>query len=351
LNILFDGWADLDRMTEELSVLEEIKPYGLSIIESRYKIFRRRIDVLPDYKDYILGCVSEQSRILALKYAKSYVTFGQTISTDTTQQWMSLEATASRLPVVHHGNICEKDVREGVVIERPEQEAFLGELARFQEDGLYQEKSAHLGWRKTYQSHTFAHRMRTICKTIGIEHDWIEYPKASLITPTYRRDMLPRCLQTFERQTYPNKELILVFNGNEVPSHGELGLENPRSDVKLANVPNDLFTGACMNVAHLMASGEFIFKLDDDDHYGNNYLADCMLYLKVLEIDLFGKPISCYYVFERTKRYTVMQLATSQMHCIQQTIISLEFGFRKYNIWRREIYESDIIPDGLLFCK
>ena len=290
LDILYDGWADLDRLTDGLKVLQELKSYGLKIIESRYQIFRRRLDVLPDYKECLLGCVSEQSRIQALRYAKAYVTLEQTLSTRTTQQWMSLEAAACRLPVVHHGTLQDDDVRKEVAIECPDQVGFLVEFVRFKEDDLYRERISHLGWRKVNQQHTFAHRLQAISKTLGIVHDWVEHPKASLITPTYRRDMLPRCLETFERQTYPNKELILVFNGSDQPSFQELGLSSPREDVKIANVPGDLFTGACLNQGHIHASGVYCFKIDDDDHYGESYIWDMILHARSVDAAVFGKP-------------------------------------------------------------
>ncbi|PTN33802.1 glycosyltransferase [Desulfonatronum sp. SC1] len=290
LDMLYDGWADLDRMADELNFLQEVKPYGLNIIESRYQIFRRRMDALPEFKDCILGCVTEQSRIQALRYAKAYITLDKTLSTRITQQWKTLEAAACRLPVVHRGSLSEDDVRKDVVIECPDQMKFLVEFVRFREDDLYRERLGHLGWRKAFQEHTFAHRIRKICKTIGIEHDWVEYPKASLITPTFRREHLPRCLQTFKQQTYPNKELVLVFNGDELPKHTDLCLDKTRDDIKISNVPGEMFAGACLNQGRALAEGEYFFRVDDDDQYGTNYILDMILQARCIDADIFGKP-------------------------------------------------------------
>lgn len=290
IDVLFDGWADLDRMTDQLEVLNKVKLYGLSIIESRYQMFKNRMDVMPEYKECILGCVTPQSRILSLKYARAYITLDQTLSTRTTQQWMTLDALASRVPVVHHGSLIEGDMREGIVIECPQEMEFLLEFVRFQEDDLYRQRVAHLGWRNACKHHTFAHRAQTICKRIGIKHDWEEYPKASIITPTFRRDMLPRCLETFERQTYSNKELIVVFNGNTLLLPKELGVIELRDDIQIINVPGDLFAGACLNHGHLYAQGEYCFRIDDDDYYGPNYILDMMLHARCIDADFFGKP-------------------------------------------------------------
>jgi hypothetical protein len=290
LGVLYDGWADLDRLTESLSILREVKKYGLGVIESRYDIFQRRLDYLPEYRDCILGCVTPESRLLALRHARSAITFEHTLSAPTTQQWMTLESAACRVPVVHHGETSENDVRHGCVIPRPDRLDFLSEFVRFREDDLYRERMAHRGWRHVYQNHTFAHRVQGICKTLGIGHDWKEFPKASLIVPTYREHLLANCLDTYDRQTYPNKELIVVFNGDSVSPPQVPRLDKGREDVRVLVVPRELFAGACLNLGQLQATGDYCFRVDDDDEYGDNYILDMMLHLHAIDVQLFGKP-------------------------------------------------------------
>jgi hypothetical protein len=289
LGILYDGWADLDRMTDQLRIIEEIKPYGLHIIESRYQIFRRRVDALTDYKNFILGCVTEKNRILAMKYASAYLTLEKTLSTQTTQQWKSLEAAACRLPVIHYGSLPVGDIRKGIISEFPAEISLLLELVRFQEDDFYRQRIAHLACRKVYLKHTFSHRINEVCRKIGITHDWTEFPKASLITPTFRGEFLNRILKNYDRQTYPNKELILVYNDDQALSHSALGLNAARDDIKITSTPTELFAGACLNQGHLLAKGNYFFRMDDDDDYGPNYVFDMMLQSKIIDPDLFGK--------------------------------------------------------------
>lgn len=290
LGVLYDGWADLDRLTERLSILHEVKKYGLSIIESRYSIFHRRLDYLPEYRDCILGCVTHESRLLALRHARAAMTFEHTLSSPTTQQWITLESAACRIPVVHHGEPSKSDIRHGCIIPRPDRLDFLSEFVRFREDDLYRERMAHHGWRYVYQNHTFAHRVQSICKTVGIADDWTEFPKASVIVPTYREHLLRNCLDTYERQAYPNKELIVVFNGDSITPPKIPGMDKVREDIRVLVVPRELFAGACLNLGQLQARGEYCFRIDDDDEYGDNYILDMMLHLRAIEVQLFGKP-------------------------------------------------------------
>jgi hypothetical protein len=327
LNILFDGWADADRMSDKLTVLHKLKPFGLNIIESRYQMFRNRLEVLPELKENILGCVTPAGRLTALKYARAYATLDTTLSSITTQQWMSLEAAASRIPVVHYGILPEGDLRKDYAIECAEEADFVVEFVRYREDDLYRERAAHLGWREVNRHHTFAHRIQTICRKVGIEHDWEEYPRASLITPTYRKDLLPRCVETFEQQTYPNKELILVFNGNVLPTWRDLGLKQPREDVVITHVPGDMFAGATLNMGHIQASGQYSFRVDDDDHYGPNYILDMILQARSVDAALFGKP-SVPLIFEGENAIYVKNQATPLVIAPQEMLQSgaLWFG-------------------------
>lgn len=300
LGVLFDGWGDLDRQPENYEELlkEIIHDHRLDIIESRYLIPRNRLQNQAAFKPYILGCTSRQGRITALKYATAYVSFEKSLSTPTTQRWRSLEATASYLPVVHLGEISNDDILDGLVLPQENENEILLELYRFKMDDLYRRRMAHRAWRITLLKHTFSHRLKKLCENLNILHDWKEYPKISLITPTYRQEFLSHCLDTYERQIYPNKEFILVFNGDAPTRPSDLGIESEqRPDITLSHVPRELFAGAALNMGNKLASGDYCFRVDDDDYYGNHYILDLMLAQRAVSSELFGKPPSPF-VFE-----------------------------------------------------
>lgn len=326
LNVLFDGWAALDRETENLAVLEKLKPFGLGIIESRYQLFRNRLSVLPQYRDHILGCVDQATKQAVLKYAKSYVTVDSPMSSAITQQWMSLEAAACRVPVVHLGRLADNDLRRDFVIECLQEQDFLIEFVRYHEDELYHERVAHLSWRTVNRKHTFSHRLHAICAKVGVVHDWVEYPKASLVTPTYRKEYLPNCLETFDRQSYENKELVLVFNGNELVDHRDMGLGKAREDVIFSHVPRDLFAGASLNMGHVLARGKYCFRIDDDDFYGENYILDMILQARSIDAGLFGKS-SAPLFFEGEKGVYVRNETLSFVIAPQEALQTRELWF------------------------
>jgi hypothetical protein len=296
INFLFDGWADLDRLTDELSIMSEIKKYGLSIIESRNIIFKQRLEMLPGYRECILGCLTEMSRATLMRYANAYLTFDQTLSTRTTQQWMSAEAAAARLPVIHRGVIEEDDFRQGFVTDRCESDDFLDMVENLNDNMLSRERTAHPGWRCVNQNHTFSLRIAEICEKMAITHDMKQFPKASIIIPTFRKELIDRCIENFDKQTYPKKELIIVYNGDDKKFSYTMGAIH-LNNVRIIKVPGELFAGACMNAGSQESTGDYCFRMDDDDQYGENYILDMMLHLNALDVNIFGKPPS-YLKFE-----------------------------------------------------
>jgi hypothetical protein len=268
--------------------------------------------MLPKYKDCILGCLTELSRATVMRYANAYLTFDQTLSTQTTQQWMSIEAAAARLPVIHRGVIGEDDIRQGLVTQTHNSDHFMNMVKKINDNLLFRERTAHLGWRCVNQNHTFTQRIETICEKLGIVHGVKKYPKTSIIMPTFRKALLDKCIQNFQKQTYPNKELIIVYNGDSMPCP-DIMKANPQKNVRIITVPGELFAGACMNAGHLDATGDYCFRMDDDDQYGENYILDMMLHLNALEVNIFGKPPS-HLIFENDQ--TVYTRRNYQQNCI-----------------------------------
>lgn len=296
-NALFDGWADVDRMRHKFNVLKEIKPSGLSIFDSRYQIFRSRKSGLVEYQDNIIGCVTQSSRSKLLKYGKSYLTFNHSLSSTTTQQWMTLEAISCQLPVVHLGSLSKDDFRSGLVCDCLDEKSFVNFVERIGSDKNYKDYLAQPRWRTANVSHTISNRVKAICSLLGVNYSWSEFPKASLITPTLRPEMIPRVLEIFQSQTYPNKELILVINRNNTPDRNIIDRVNSICGVKMYMAPKEMQAGACLNLGNAMAEGEYCFRIDDDDFYGPNYILDMMLHARSISADIFAKP-PCALAFE-----------------------------------------------------
>lgn len=88
------------------------------------------------------------------------------------------------------------------------------------------------------------------------------YPKISCVTVTKgRTECVKRCINCYLQQTYPNKELIILTQGNL-----EINVQD-HDDILLFPVLPSLSLGALRNISCEVASGEFICQWDDDDLY------------------------------------------------------------------------------------
>lgn len=112
-----------------------------------------------------------------------------------------------------------------------------------------------------------------------------QLPLVSCIMPTYnRRPFVSLSLSCFQRQTYPNKELLVVDDGSDAV--GDLLQEYPR--VRYIRANRRLTIGAKRNLACERAEGELIAHWDDDDWYSPERLAEQIKPLCAQTHDLTG---------------------------------------------------------------
>lgn len=84
-----------------------------------------------------------------------------------------------------------------------------------------------------------------------------------------RPNLLQRSIECYLRQTYPNKKLVVVSQGDEKNNNFTLKYlkEINRPDILFVEAPSMLTLGAMRNVSIELATGEIICQWDDDDVY------------------------------------------------------------------------------------
>jgi O-antigen biosynthesis protein len=95
-------------------------------------------------------------------------------------------------------------------------------------------------------------------------------PLISCIMPTHQRlDFALQSVRLFQRQDYPNRELIVVDDGED--GLGARLPDDPR--IRYIRPPTIQSTAAKRNLACEVAEGSLIAMWDDDDWYGNDRLS------------------------------------------------------------------------------
>lgn len=135
---------------------------------------------------------------------------------------------------------------------------------------------------------------------LGIAPIVEQSPLVSVLCVSHRPEMLRNCIETFRRQTYQRKELILVANADRV-DRDLLSSTLSDANITILRTNGDMSLGQSLNRARLVARGDLWAKMDDDDLYGANYLRDAVLTLREQDAAIVGK--GTYYRFiEETQR-------------------------------------------------
>jgi glycosyltransferase involved in cell wall biosynthesis len=101
-----------------------------------------------------------------------------------------------------------------------------------------------------------------------------QLPLISCIMLTYspkRIEYIKESIQCFKNQTYPNKELVIVNNGNPNHFHAVNALIEGMENVKHFQAPMSI-VGEYRNAGLAHSAGEFVATWDDDDLRADNYL-------------------------------------------------------------------------------
>lgn len=283
--LLFDGIARMMRFPRVREALNALLDSDLHIIDTGMLSSPYNLERFPHraLAAHVYGDVSQTVVQELYKTACAYLSVEDAPgSLPPAQHWRALEAAACRCPVLHCGNPGHNGAFLKDFVEfLPSPEAVRARYAELRAPDLERERAGHLAWRAAHNRHTFAHRMDAIHKWLGLSRSAVPQPPASIVTPSMRPENQAHVLHQYERQTYPHKELVYVFNGDagQMPS-----LPADRQDIRMVHVPREYSTGMVMNAGLQEAKGEYVFKLDDDDLYGDNYVADRMIYFREFDI-------------------------------------------------------------------
>ncbi len=120
-------------------------------------------------------------------------------------------------------------------------------------------------------------------------------PGVTVITSTHRVDFMERILNNYLGQDYPNKELIVILNNNNLVLADWKSSVKMHSDIRVFQLDEDISLGECYNFAVCKANYGLIAKFDDDDCYTAQYLSDATRTHIVSKAEVVGKL--CRFVY------------------------------------------------------
>ncbi|MEV4515618.1 glycosyltransferase [Dactylosporangium sp. NPDC049525] len=124
-------------------------------------------------------------------------------------------------------------------------------------------------------------------------------PKVSVVLCTRRVDMVPFALHQVLQQRGVELEVLLTLHGIAAAElrRSHPALETP-AHVTVLEVPASVPLGEVLNHAAARAGGSYVAKMDDDDWYGPDHLADLVLSQLYSGAELVGTDTEFVYLQE-----------------------------------------------------
>ena len=126
-----------------------------------------------------------------------------------------------------------------------------------------------------------------------------------LVTANGRLDYFKRSVQCFVDQTYPNKELVIVNEGNK--EYQKLMTEHVKSlerkDIRFELLDRYYTLGALRNISLGLSDGEVFCQWDDDDFNFPSRLATQFSFLKNSKIQISYLSDQLHYYFNTQELY------------------------------------------------
>lgn len=279
-------------------------PSGLDIF-SRQHGGEEKYQFPEPYASHVVGSLPYDQMLTANKYYSAFLNVNSVVDSPSMCARRIFEITASGTPVVSAPSSAIKnffDPSEVLEVHTREQASHaIRSLVRSPE---LRDRTVHLGQRRIWSEHTYAHRARQIEQFIGLESDapsplsMSTRPMISAVVSTIRPQQIQHILTTIGAQRNVDVELILVSHGFTIDSEEfeRFATEFNVDNFQILEIDRSLTLGDCLNEAVSKASGDFITKMDDDDLYGENYLFDQVAALRFSGASVVGKQAHFMYL-------------------------------------------------------
>ncbi len=266
--------------------------------DRRFDIYSR-FENLPKYRfpeqfePYVRGSLEYDRMLTAYRLHKVMLNVNSVVDSPTMMARRVFEILASGTPVVSTRSPAVEywfpDGEVAIVDDADEAVLTLRALLASRE---LRDRMVHRAQRRIWQEHTFSARTAQVLKAAGMpDPAGSGPPSVSVIAPTIRPHLLHGIVQTAARQQNVRVQLVLLAHGFD-PPEGELravatdlGLE----DLVVLQADGNTTLGTNLNSLVAASDGDVIAKLDDDDLYGDHYLADSVHALGYSGAELVGK--------------------------------------------------------------
>lgn len=263
------------------------------------EIFSRQLGGSPEYQfpapldARVVGSLTYLQMLSAYKAYKVFLNVNSVVDSESMCARRIFEIAAAGTPVISAPSAAIRNFFDESEVPVADSRESAGQLSRaFVANPELNDRTAHLAQRRIWQQHTYAHRVDAILeRSLPERRQPPTQPSVSALVPTIRPGQVEYVFKTLARQQGVRAQLVLLTHGFELSAEELRRLQDAHgvADVVLLTAPREVSLGECLNLCVAAATGEVLTKMDDDDHYGPNYLSDQLFALDFSKADIVGK--------------------------------------------------------------
>lgn len=214
------------------------------------------------------------------------------------------EILASGTPVISSPSTAIENLLGDVVDVVSSRDEASALMQKYKESPELSDRRGHVGHRRVLKEHTYRRRFLDIREAIADAYpdsafalprdSGSESVAISMIIASRRPASIDAIIQNTSRQSHSDCEVILALT----PDFSKSDVEKLRSSVRnsvILELPEECTLGEALNRAVEASSGDVLVKMDDDNLYGDEFLADLILPLQYTEAEIIGKE--CHFTY------------------------------------------------------
>ena len=338
-------------------LLDGATPHGLHIFDRNLTRADFGLDYrFPDeYREAIRGTLTYDEMLTAYRCYDVMLNVNTITESPTMFARRVFESLACGTPVVSQDSVGMREMLGGHVRVTRSAEETSGHIEDLLGDEEARIREGHLAYRHVHENHTYRHRMDEVFRRVGLPPLDTGRPSVSVLMPTMRPENVTRCLENFLKQTYENKELILILNNAEFDVDAIRRDAESIPNAQVVHAEGRTTLGDCLNRGVEAASGQYVAKMDDDDYYGERYISDSLLAASFSRAEVVGKGL--YFVYFAASDTTVLREAipehtlsssgvTTGGTLIAQTEVAREIAFQSISLKEDTNFQRAAIQAG-----
>ena len=280
----------------------------------------------PDqYKEAIKGTLTYEEMLTAYRCYDVMLNVNTITESPTMFARRVFESLACGTPVISSESAGMSRMLEGHVRVTRSLEETKKHLQELLGDEEARVREGHLAYRHVHENHTYRQRIDEVFRRVGLDQVGSEQPSVSVLMPTMRPENVAHCLESFRKQAYENKELVLILNNAEFDVDAIRRDAGYIPNVQVLHIDGRTTLGDCLNLGVEAASGRYVAQMDDDDLYGERYLSDAVLAASFSDAEVVGK--GSFFIYFEESNTTALRGAVPE-HMFATSVAGTTLFFR-----------------------